>query len=345
MIAIHHRPGSFSERWLTYCREHDIAFKLINCYENDIIEQVRECDVVLWHWHHTLTRDALFAKGLIKTFELMGKKVFPSTNTCWHYDDKVGQKYLFESVDAPFINTYVFYDKQAALEWVEQASFPKIFKLRGGAGSLNVTMCSSKERAIKKIKQAFSKGFNSRNRFYTLRNKLWHLKRDRTVKSLIELYKGIARIFILSESDKNASVEKNYVYFQDFVPNNDHDIRIIVIGKRAFAIKRMVRDGDFRASGSGKILYDPALIPLECVRMAFDVTKKIRSQCTAYDFVFLNGKPLIIEVSYGFSSNAYRECPGYWDNELTWISKKFQPEDFMLEDVLNKQLHESGVLS
>jgi glutathione synthase/RimK-type ligase-like ATP-grasp enzyme len=59
------------------------------------------------------------------------------------------------------------------------------------------------------------------------------------------------------ETEKKFNPEKNYVYFQDFIPQNDFDIRIIVIGKRAFAIKRMVRKGDFRASGSGNIKYDP----------------------------------------------------------------------------------------
>ena len=36
----------------------------------------------------------------------------------------------------------------------------------------------------------------------------------------------------------------------------------------------MVRDGDFRASGSGKIIYNKDEIPLECINIAFKTSKK-----------------------------------------------------------------------
>lgn len=335
MIAIHHQKGFFSEKWIEYCELYKINYKLIDCYANDIIEQVQDCHIIMWHWHHTFTRDALFALQLIKTFEMMGKKVFPDTNTCWHYDDKIAQKYLFESVRAPFINTYVFYDKKTALDWINHTSFPKVFKLRGGAGAKNVSLSETKHDALRKINTAFSGGFSSRNRFTSLRERLWYFKRDKTLKSFLSISKGLGRIFFLSESDKNATIEKNYVYFQDFIPYNDHDIRVIVIGKRAFAIKRMVRDGDFRASGSGKIIFDPIEIPMECVRIAFDTTEKIKAQSAAYDFVFLDGNPVIVEVSYAFAHEAYWKCPGYWDEKLNWIDGTFYPEYFMIEDMLH----------
>lgn len=335
MIAIHKWEGSFSDKWIEYCEINNIKYKLINCYDNDIISQVANCEIILWHWHHTLTRDALFAKELIRAFELMGKKVFPNINTCWHYDDKLGQKYLFESLNLPLIKTFVFYKKDDAINWAKRTNYPKIFKLRGGAGAKNVFMCKTKEDAFKKINKSFSNGFNSRNRFLSIKERLWAFKRDKTLKSFINISKGLARIFILSESDKNATIEKNYSYFQDFIPNNDSDIRVIVIGEKAFAIKRMVRDGDFRASGSGKIIYDKKKIPLDCIKIAFDTTTKIKSQCAAYDFVFIDDKPLLIEVSFAFSREGYLECPGFWNSNLEWTETKFNPEYFIIEDILN----------
>lgn len=335
MIAIHHRKDFFSEKWIEYCDINRIKYKIVDCYANDIVNQVQDCKIIMWHWHHTLTRDALFALQLIKTFEMMGKKVFPSTDTCWHYDDKIAQKYLFESVQVPFINTYVFYDKQQAFNWVKNTSFPKVFKLRGGAGAKNVGLSMTKEDAVKKINKAFNSGFSSRSRYASLEERLWYFKRDKTFRSFLNIAKGLGRVFIPSESDKNATIEKNYVYFQDFIPKNDHDIRIIVIGKRAFAIKRMVRDGDFRASGSGKIIYDREEIPTECVQIAFETTDKIKAQSAAYDFVFLDGKPMIVEVSYAFSQKGYLQCPGYWDEKLNWIEGHFIPEFFMIEDIIN----------
>ena len=31
-IAIHHRKGSFSDRWIVYCKKEGIEYKLVNAY-------------------------------------------------------------------------------------------------------------------------------------------------------------------------------------------------------------------------------------------------------------------------------------------------------------------------
>ena len=47
--------------------------------------------------------------------EHKGIKVFPDSKTCWHFDDKVGQKYLFEELKALFshIKILVIVDEKA----------------------------------------------------------------------------------------------------------------------------------------------------------------------------------------------------------------------------------------
>jgi glutathione synthase/RimK-type ligase-like ATP-grasp enzyme len=133
--------------------------------------------------------------------------------------------------------------------------------------------------------------------------------------------------------------EINYLYFQEFIPNNDSDIRIIVIDGKAFGIKRMNRENDFRASGSGTILYSQEVIDTVFVQAAFDIDKKLKAQCVAYDFVYdKNKKPLLIEISYGFANAGYDDCPGYWDEQLNWHEGKFNPYGWMV-DVVLKQAH------
>lgn len=61
-IAIHHHPGSFSDRWIGYCKEKGIDYKVVNAYDNDIVNQVPDCDAFMWHHHHADYRDVLFAK-------------------------------------------------------------------------------------------------------------------------------------------------------------------------------------------------------------------------------------------------------------------------------------------
>jgi hypothetical protein len=42
-ITIHHRPGSFSDRWIEYCKREGIEYKIVNAYDSDIVKQVEDC--------------------------------------------------------------------------------------------------------------------------------------------------------------------------------------------------------------------------------------------------------------------------------------------------------------
>ena len=158
-LAIHASEGSFSERWMAYCDEHKIPYRLVNCLDSDIIAQLASVDALLWHWRYPDPHAQLMARQVIMAAEAMGVAVFPSTATCWHYDDKVGQKYLLEAVGAPLVPTYVFYDLGEALQWIDGAVFPKVFKLRIGAGSLNVRLVRHAQEARTLARQAFAGGF------------------------------------------------------------------------------------------------------------------------------------------------------------------------------------------
>jgi len=117
----------------------------------------------MFQHHQANYKDVLFAKQLLYAVQISGKKVFPDFYTTWHFDDKVGQKYLFESIDAPFVPSYVFYTKTEALKWIEATTFPKVFKLRGGASSANVELIKTKKEAQQIVKKAFGKGFSQYN--------------------------------------------------------------------------------------------------------------------------------------------------------------------------------------
>ena len=260
----------------------------------------------------------------------------PVIGYCWHYDDKVGQKYLLEAIGAPLVPSYVFYDRKQALGWARSTTYPKVFKLRGGAGSLNVKLVDNFSTAEKLIRKAFGSGFKAINRFHLFKDTLWHFKRDKSIQSFLKISKGIGWLILPTSTERFLPVEKCYVYFQDFIPNNDHDIRVIVIGKRAFAIKRTIRPDDFRASGSGKIVYNPDYIPKKCIQLAFETTQILKAQCIAYDFVFLQNDPMIIEISYCFAREGYLQCPGYWNENLEWKGGSFAPEFFMIEDFIQE---------
>lgn len=336
MIAIHHRERGFSKKWIEYCERNNIRYKVLNCFDSDIVYQLKDCAGLMWHWPHTDYKAQLFARQLTHSLERAGKKVFPDTKTCWHYDDKVGQKYLLEAVDVPLVPSYVFYDEQEAIRWVEQTTFPKVFKTRNGAGSQNVKLLKNKTDAKRLIRKTFGKGIPSYDKFGRVKESIWKFKRDKTLKSVGRIGKYLLKLPLSNKFQPEHSIEKNYIYFQDFIDGNESDIRVIVTGKRAFAIKRLVREGDFRASGSGKILYEKKYFPENLIEKSFAVNKKLEMQSLALDFIYDKNKKeyLIVEISYAYLREGYLSCPGYWDVDLTWHEGTFHPEYFMIEDFI-----------
>lgn len=333
-LAIHLSAADFSNRWIAYCEQQGIPFKKVNCYQSGIIEELKDCDALLWHHNHASPTDQLFAKQLLFSLEQSGKVVFPDFYTAWHFDDKLGQKYLFETLKLPHVKSFAFYSKQEALKWISETEFPKVFKLRRGAGARNVRLVKSKNDARKIINKAFGSGFRQYDATGGIKESI---RKYRLGKStLTDILKAFAHIVYPIQLEKAIGKERGYVYFQDFIPDNKYDIRVIVIGNKAFAIKRNVRRNDFRASGSGFIEYEKSLFPDSIVALSFENAKKLNSQCTAFDYVFSNGSPLIVEISYGFNEKGYVECPGYWTSDLVWHEGTFNPYGWMVEEVIAK---------
>jgi len=335
-LAIHHCPGSFSDRWISYCDRHQIAYKLVNCFDSDIIERLKSVDGLLWHWNHQDPKGQLMARSVLTTAEMLGLVVFPSSPTGWHFDDKIAQKYLLEAVGAPLAPTHIFYDLKEARKWIRHASFPKVFKLRKGAGSENVRLVSEAKEADALARQAFTEGFRSVPRYWNDASRRYRVARSRNdlVAVLKRLPKTLKTIRAL---DRALDREKGYVYFQDFMPGNNYDTRVTVIGDRGFAYIRKVRPNDFRASGSGNIDYDPRTIDLQCVRIAFETAKKIGSQSAAFDFVRTPEKrPVIVEVSYCYVAEFVHNCEGHWDPQLNWHAGHTWPEEAILADLITE---------
>lgn len=342
-IAIQKCDNSFCSEWTRYCETHSIDFKLVNCTDSNIISQLEDCSGFMWHWSHLDSRAKLFAQQLTFSLEKKGMKVFPDSKTCWHFDDKIAQKYLLECLQAPLVSSFVFYDKQAARAWVNQTSFPKVFKLRGGAGSVNVKLAKDKAQAYTLINRAFGRGFRPVDRINLLRDRIMKYKRSITCDNLLLIIKGLVRFIYPRYDDKMLPREKGYVYFQEFI-QTDYDIRVTVIGKRAFGFKRFVRKNDFRASGSGNMIYTPDAIPPECILSAFRLAEKLEMQSVCFDFVINDEKPMLLEISYGIMLEAYFRCPGFWDKDLKWYPGSFLTEWFIIEDFINS-INTSGLRS
>ena len=335
-VAIHRGNHDYSKRWISFCEEKKISFTEVNCFDNDIVEKVRDCQILLWHRRWIHPESQLAAKQIVLALQNMNICIYPNVNTCWHYDDKIGQKYLLEAIDAPTIPTYVFYDKSRALEFIENTHFPKVFKLRCGSASANVRLINSKKEAERICKIAFSTGFKPMGSFLgDVKVKLKHIENSYAFYQKLTRLPSSVKNFLYA--NRFIPRQKGYVFFQDFLPGNNTDTRITVVGDKAFAAIRHVRENDFRASGSGVREYTHEKVDLRFVETAFQVSKKLKAQSLAFDFITgLNKEPRICEISYCLPNFAISEAEGYWDTVLNWHPGTFHIEDLVIETLIKE---------
>lgn len=333
-IAIHQKKGSYSDEWIKYCTSKKIPLKVVNCYDTNIITDISDCDILMWHHYHSDPKDVLFAKQLLHSVESMGKIVYPDFYSSWHFDDKLGQKYLMEAAKLPLIPTYAFYSKKEALKWASQFKFPAVFKLRGGAGGRNVRLIKSRAEANKVISKAFSKGIRQYDGIGGLKDKIRRYRLG--LSPFKEVLKAAAHLVYPIQLEKSKGREKGYAYFQEYVAGFDYDIRVQLVGDRSWAMIRKAREGDFRASGSGQIDFEMLNVPISAIKFSVDVARKLKMQSLALDLFPHDDSYLITEISYAFGIDEEELEVGYWDGDLNWHPGHINPFGWMIEDVIKK---------
>lgn len=329
----HSFPARIS-RYQKILSHNNIQSIWLSSSDLDFWEQIKDIDLFIYQFGQ-FDSELQIAKAILPIIEKeLHISCFPNQATCWHYDDKIKQYYLFKAYDFPMVDTWIFWDKKSALQWFETAEFPLIFKLKGGAGSANVVLVGKKSEALKLVKRMFAKRG-------VLSHKIPHMNNLTYLRDIIKLYR--LRHYIadkrgrLSPEGKHPywQIQRNYVLFQRFLPNNTYDTRVNIIGKRAFAFLRYVRPKDFRASGSGLLDYYRNNIDSRCVKMAFELSQRLNFQCMAYDFIFdENNSPKVVEISYTFVDKAVYDCPGYFGENLEWHDGHYWPQFCVLQNLL-----------
>lgn len=334
-IAIHYRKKTYSERWIEYCKEHKIDYKVVNAYDSDIVAQLTDCDIFMWHFYQGDARDMNFAKQLLFSLEQAGKTVFPDFKTGWHFDDKLGQKYLFEAHNIQAAPAYAFYDEKTALDWAKKTTYPKVFKLRGGASSYNVELAHNYNEAKHFIVQAFRSYYPA----YDKRRHFWRIVQEWIKGSLsFKHILGAFSLFFRSLPQDRLQEHKEYVYFQEFIPNTGQDYRVEVCGDKCIALVRYCRKGDFRASGGHNDHFEHELIEPDVIRFAFDVADKLQLQAAAVDIVrdSRDNKLYLVENSYCYGVDADEFEHGYWDRNAVWHDEPFNGIDWLIEKTIEE---------
>lgn len=175
-LAIHNSDSSWTIKWIEYCKANNIHVLLVDCYDYNIIQQLIDNAVthLMWHFDHSKPNDILMARNVLFSVKELNIKAFPNFNTCWHFDDKVAQKYILEAIGAKIVPTYPFYDKKTAIEWLKvRAQYPIVVKLRRGAGSYNVKLLRNYKQAEAYTNKMFSSGIDPSPKYLAdIKNKI-----------------------------------------------------------------------------------------------------------------------------------------------------------------------------
>jgi glutathione synthase/RimK-type ligase-like ATP-grasp enzyme len=248
-------------RWTKYCRfleNNGFDHSIYNIHAHDWIERAEDYDVIVG----ICSCEQFDLQEIREKYYFLerhlGKATFPSLDHAMLYEDKRLEYYIAATHGIPFAKTYVSYDREDALALVERLDYPVVSKIVPASGSVGVQLLRTPAQCRRIIRRVFSR--NGR------KTHCYHFR------------------------------QKNFVYFQEYLPNDGYDIRATVIGNWVFGYYRRVLAGDFRASGMGRA--DKRALPMEAMKLARRLNAWIKSPMLVVDMVrALDGRYVVIEYS------------------------------------------------
>lgn len=141
----------------------------------------------------------------------------------------------------------------------------------------------------------------------------------RIINNRIEAFTDLDLCFNKGRTSVYDRIQKGYVYWQEFLPDNDFDYRVCVNHNYVYGLIRYNRSkSEPFASGSGNnkplILkqYETKDRAAHVVELAVKISRQIKTDWMAYDFVYNKyGAPKVLEMSSSWTPHAYATCPVY----------------------------------
>lgn len=311
-------------------RGYSIDYKVVNLEGYDWLQVVTPYDMIIWKPTYMGPRLTTQFHAKVYFLETYCKKlVVPNFKTIWHFENKIAQNYLFQIYKIPTPRTTISFDYYDAIKQLQSETFPLVFKEPHGAGSQNVKLVLNFKQAENIVINKFSQ-------------QLWMEHKVRSSSRIIFLLSNLTKRWLWNKILQKVfkSEYSTFIYWQSFIPNNEADLRITVIGNRyAFGFWRKNRPNDFRASGSGRIDYQQ-IVPEDILRYCVNINRELDFDSMAYDILFSKNSFVIAEISYGYLDSAIYNAPGYYEfrenGELVFIKGHFWPQELWVKWALER---------
>jgi len=295
-----------------YLKNNNIKYEYYDIFKSNWIEEAKKYDIIMWHVNSTPIELNIAQSKIYILEKIMGKFTFPSFHEIWQYEDKCRASYLYKIYGSPSITTFLTNSYKEASAIINKLDFPVVAKASTGASSSGVEKINNSREAKKYVKEVFS---------------------DKGRKTIYPYMR-----------------HKDYVLFQEFIDDAKYDLRIMIIGNKAFGYYRYPNKGDFRASGAGN--YEKKDIAYEAIRIAVDVKNKLNSRLMGVDMLYSDkqGKYFIIETSLFNKIDTAEQLkvdgiPGYYDisniNDITFKPGSYWIHELVMDEIIREWWHTS----
>jgi len=292
------------EKFLNY---NDFKTIIFNINESNWIENVKKCDVIVYRTPSE-QYDQYESKMKVWFIEnVLKKKVLPSFNQLWYYEDKIAQYYLLKELKLPVIDTFISFSYEESINYINNCKYPFVSKITTGSGSLGVEIIKSRRKAERVVNKVFTSGYTTGYSYFK---------------------------------------QKNYVYFQKYIDNCEYDLRVIVIGNKLFGYYRLTPKNDFRASGAGLVLkkeiptkaLDFAYTISKKLDTSFIAIDFLKDNST--NEFLINEISIFIQVDTDEQLHVDRK-PGYYervdDGVYNFVEGKYWIQELILEQFLKRE--------
>jgi glutathione synthase/RimK-type ligase-like ATP-grasp enzyme len=268
----------FVQGYIDACEYAKVDYVILDLLSDTWIEDIKnsKVDGILVRIKGNIPEHkALFDERLSIINDDLGIPIYPSRKELFLYENKRMYAYWLKAHNLPHAGTHVFYSKQQALNFIEKAKMPLVFKTNGGASSSGVEIIQGRFKAKLNIHRIFGL-FDARLSFGKV-----HFGKM-----------GFLPV------PKFGMAQKHYVIIQEFIPIK-WEWRIIKIGNTYSGHQKLLK-GQF-ASGSDLVGWvEP---PKELLLMVKNLCEIENFDSMAMDVLeSLDGKYYINEIQSLFGS-------------------------------------------
>lgn len=259
-----------------------------------------------------------FIEDVIYYFEQQGESIIPPYKFLRANNNKVYMELLRKEIGKKWgdsLNSHVFSTYDELKENINNIMFPIVLKEPKGALSRGVHLARNKSELLKKAK------ILSRTR---------HLRQD--IKDFLRPYK--------QKNYRRESLYRNKFVLQEFIPNLKNDWKIIIFGSRYYVLKRSIKEGDFRASGShyNYGFGSKADLPNGILEFAESIFVSLDVPHASLDIVFDGSKFYLIEFQCIFFGTSIKVKSDIYYSRLNDKWKEFKNLE-TLEKVYVDSIH------